>query len=87
MEETKPHQLSASEWREIMAIPAVRESWGIDDDTTLAEFRSQVYAVKCDFISGSPGYVGDLFIVQGDTLTVDAPFVLRRDPQGQLIFV
>jgi len=70
-----------------MAIPTVRESWGIDDDTTLAEFQSQVYAVKFHFISGSPGYIGDLFILQGDTLTGDAPFVLRRDPKGQLIFV
>jgi hypothetical protein len=87
MEETKPHQLTAIEWQEIMAIPAVRESWGIDDDTTLADFKSQVYAVKFHFISGSPGYIGDLFILQGDTLTGDAPFVLRRDPKGQLIFV
>ena len=36
---------------------------------------------------GSPGYVGDLFILQGSHLTGDAPFVLRRGETGTLIFV
>lgn len=67
-----------------MEIPAIRESWGIEDNTTVTEFSSQVYAARFDFISGSPGYVGDLFILQGDTLTGDAPFVVLRDQQGHL---
>jgi hypothetical protein len=70
-----------------MAIPAIRESWGIEEDTTLADFSSQVYAAKFNFISGSPGYVGDLFILQGDTLTGDAPFVLLRDDKGELVLL
>ena len=68
-----------------MAIPAIRESWGIEDDTTPADFAAEVYAAKFNFISGSPGYVGDLFILQGSHLTGDAPFVLRRDDNGSLI--
>ena len=67
-----------------MAVPVIRESWGIDDDTTRADFVSQVYAAKFNFVSGSPGYVGDLFILQGDTLTGDPPFVLRRNDKGEL---
>jgi hypothetical protein len=84
MDDTKPHPLTAAEWKEIMTVPVIRESWGIDDETTLSEFSSQVYAARFDFISGSPGYVGDLFILQGDTLTGDAPMVVRRDQKGSL---
>lgn len=85
MEDTKPHSLTSGEWQEIMSIPVIRESWGIEDSMSVSDFSSQVYAARFEFISGSPGYVGDLFIMQGDTLAGDAPFVLRRDEAGKLI--
>jgi hypothetical protein len=85
MDDTKPHPLSQAEWLEIMSLPVIRESWGIEDGTPVSDFSSQVYPVKFEFVSGSPGYVGDLFILQGDTLTGDTPFVLRRDDTGKLI--
>jgi hypothetical protein len=87
MDDTKPHPLNLAEWKEIMAIPAIRESWGIDAGTTPAEFAAEVYAARFDFVSGSPGYVGDLFILQGSYLTGDAPFVLRRENGGRLIIL
>ena len=70
-----------------MSIPAVRESWGIEGGTTPPDFAAEVYAARFNFVSGSPGYVGDLFIIQGSHLTGDAPFVLRRDEGGKLIVV
>ncbi len=73
----KPEDISLAEWREIMQVQEVKESWGLADETP-EEFAANVYAVKFDFVSGSPGYVGDLYILQGDTLTGDAPFVLTR---------
>jgi hypothetical protein len=87
MEDTKPYPLTLAEWKEIMAIQDIRESWGLDDSTTPADFAAQVYAARFNFVSGSPGYVGDLFILQGSHLTGDAPFVLRRDEGGKLIIV
>jgi len=87
MEDTKPHTLSPGEWKEIMAVPVIRESWGIDDDTTHDEFSSRIYAAKFNFVSGSPGYVGDLFVLQGDVLTGDPPMVLYRDRRGNLILL
>jgi hypothetical protein len=87
MDDTKPYPLTLIEWKEIMAIPAIRESWGIGDDTPVADFSAQVYAAKFNFVSGSPGYVGDLFVLQGSYSTGDAPMVLRRDVKGNLIFV
>jgi len=85
-DETRPHPLSMAEWRELMAIPAIRWSWGLETDETPENFAKQVYAAKFHFVSGSPGYVGDLYIVQGDTLTGDVPFVLLRGKDGKLAF-
>lgn len=75
----KPLAISIAEWNEIMQIPEVRESWGIGNETA-EEFADMVYGVKFRFTSGSPGYIGDLYILQGDVLTGDAPFVIiKRD--------
>lgn len=67
-----------------MEVPEVKESWGIQEGETPEEFADMVYGVKFNFQSGSPGYVGELFIVQGDVLTGDAPFLLVRDKDGSL---
>ena len=81
-----PHSLSPSEWVELMAIPAIRESWGLEPDENPENFTAQVYAAKFHFQSGSPGYVGDIYILQGDELTGDPPFVLLRGKDGKLDF-
>jgi hypothetical protein len=70
--------------KEIMTVEVVRESWGIADDMSPDEFASQVYAAKFNIVSGSPGYVGDLFVLQPDVLTGDAPLILYRDRTGKL---
>ena len=53
-------------------------------DETPEEFAALVYAVKFNFMSGSPGYVGDLYILQGDYLTGDQPLVFTRE-DGKLV--
>jgi hypothetical protein len=73
----KPLEISIDEWKEIMQVPEIRESWGIEDETP-EQFADLVYGVKFEFMSGSPGYVGDLYILQGDILTGEAPLVLLR---------
>lgn len=60
-----------------MEIEAARQAWGLANETP-EEFASQVYGVKFDFMSGSPGYVGNLYIVQGDVLAGDPPWVFIR---------
>jgi hypothetical protein len=54
------------------------EAWGLDNDEDPDDFAARVYAAKFDFSSGGPGYVGDLYILQGDALTDAPPIVLRR---------
>jgi hypothetical protein len=73
----KPQEISLTEWEEIIWVPEVRESWGLNNEAP-EEFASSVYGVKFNFVSGSPGYIGDLYILQGDVLTGDAPLILGR---------
>jgi hypothetical protein len=79
-----PQPLSPEEWGEIIAVPAVREAWGLEDDVTPSDFAGSVYAAKFDFVSGSPGYFGDLYILQGDALG-EPPMVLTRANDGKLL--
>lgn len=84
---TKPFALTSDEWAEIMRLDTVREAWGLEPGDTAEDFAQLVYAAKFHFVSGSPGYVGDLFILQGDHLTGDPPFVLKRDANGKLAII
>ena len=80
-----PHTLTEAEWQEIVDLPAVREAWGLRDDHDRFEFARTVYGARFNFISGNRDYVGDLYILQGDTPTEIAPMVLRQDKDGHLI--
>lgn len=81
----KPLEISLAEWQEIMAIPYISQIWGLQEDETPEFFAEMVYGVKFDFVSGSPGYVGPLYILQGDVLTGDPPIMIGRvDGQLQL---
>jgi hypothetical protein len=79
----KPQEISKTEWEEIIQIPVIRESWGLEDETP-EQFADMVYGAKFNFVSGSPGYVGDLYILQGDYLTGESPIVLIRE-NGKLL--
>jgi hypothetical protein len=83
--DNRPQTITEAEWKEIVALRAVREAWGLDDDPDPLEFASCVYGARFDFMSGGPGYVGDIYTIQGDALTEVPPTVLRRDREGHLI--
>jgi hypothetical protein len=83
--DNRPKVISEVEWKEISSLAAVREAWGLEDASDPLEFASLVYGAKFDFVSGGPGYVGDIYVLQGDALTEVPPMVLRRDTAGQLI--
>jgi hypothetical protein len=57
--DNNPHPIKENEWKEIVAVPAVRAAWGLDDDVEPLEFASVVYGARFNFISSGPGYVGD----------------------------
>lgn len=83
-DDMKPYPLTQAEWKEICEISDIRESWGLEDDEGAETLASQAYAAKFNFVSGGPGYVGDLFILCGDALG-EPMTVIRRD--GKLVVV
>lgn len=84
MHGTNPRALTQSEWVEVHQQPEVRSLWGIEKSETVDSFRESVFAVHFDFVSGSPGYVGDLYLIQGDYLGDVPPVALVRDDHGSL---
>ena len=82
----EPKSLTKDEIKEIAAIEDIRQMWGAKDAADMEDILgTMVNAAKFDFHSGSPGYVGDLYILQGDVLTGDPPLVLTRDRERQLV--
>ena len=76
---TTPHVITDDEWREIFALPEVRGMWGIEErDESWEDIAATIYGVRFDFFSGTPGFMGDLYILQGDHLGVP-PLMLIRD--------
>ena len=77
----EPMQLSDAEWKEIFELSFIRDSWGVDDDPeyTVDIWKEGVYEVKFHFMSGCPGYVGDLYVLIGDALVACPIVLVRRD--------
>ena len=78
----KPIEITLPEWKEIVQLPVIRESWGLEDETS-EQFADLVYGVKFEFASGGPGYVGDLYILHGDALS--EPMTLLRRAGGLVV--
>ena len=76
--DTKPYALTSSEITEIAAIRGIQQMWGAETANEMADIlKRSAYAVRFDFISGSPGYCGDAFLIMGDAL--EAPLMLVRE--------
>lgn len=77
-----PRPLVISEWIELFAREEIKQMWGVDN---VSDFQSMTYAVHFDFVSGSPGYCGDLYLLMGDGLAGDPPLMYTRDENGKLV--
>ena len=81
----KPQELSIAEWKELMQLAVVRESWGLQDDDSPEQFAEMAYGVRFKFSSGiAPGYCGDLYILSGDALGEPMTFIREN---GNLVLV
>ena len=81
---TKPMEVSQTEMIEIAEYEPLWELWGVENKDDMLAVLQQSYCVRFNFTSGSPGYCGDLFIIQGDALTDSPPVELARDKHGKL---
>jgi hypothetical protein len=65
--DNKPKALTNKEIKEIAPIGNIQQMWGAENtDEMVGILQVSSYAVKFDFISGGPGYVGDLYVLFGD---------------------
>ena len=80
-----PLKVSTDELKEIYEL--VGHKWGLEFESPneFAHWADSVYAVMFRFHSGAPGYVGDLFIVQGDMLTGHPPIMLIRGKADKIV--
>jgi hypothetical protein len=83
MHNPNPNKLTNAEWRELGKLTVIRESWGLEEGQYPLDLASLAYGARFEFVSGSPGYVGDIYILLGDSL--GEPMVFRRNENGQLI--
>ena len=77
MDSHHPQPISSQEWEEIAAVPYVREAWGLLDDESGEHLASVCYGAKFDFVTGGPGWAGDIYIIHDDAFG-GPPVVLRR---------
>jgi hypothetical protein len=81
----KPFCLTHSEIDEISATEAVQEICGAENAKQMREILEGAYAVKFQFTNESPGYVGDLFLIQAACLSTEIPVIrLKRNRFGKI---
>ena len=83
MNHHEPKPLSIDEWNEIASFQDVREGWGLADNEAGLQLASVCYGAKFDFVTGGPGWAGDLFVIHDDAFG-GPPFVFRRVPHGPI---
>ena len=59
-------------------MPYVREAWVVLDDESSEHLASVCYGAKFDFVTGGPGWAGDIYIIHDDAFG-GPPVVLRRE--------
>ena len=84
--DNKPNTISLVEAREIAQIEDIRDMWGAETEAEMVNVLvNDTYAVKFNFVSGSPGYVGDYYIVQGDAIGENPVQLIRENGVLKLI--
>jgi hypothetical protein len=84
--DNKPMSLNQSEIKEIADIEVVRQMWGAENVSDMQRMlNEEIYAVKFRYRSGSPGYVGDYFILLGDA--IGEALELIRDTGGAIVII
>ncbi len=85
MHNPHPNQISPAEWEELASVRDVRENFGLSGPEAAADLASAAYGARFDFITGGPGYAGDLFVIMGDGLSAPPMVFIRRDSALTLI--
>lgn len=83
--DNRPITLTAAEIKEIASNSEIQARWGGENVEVMEQILMDIYTVKFRYANGSPGYVGDLFIIQPDVLGHEFPVTrLIRDGEKGL---
>jgi hypothetical protein len=81
----KPLRLTRSELQEISASKALQEICAAEDADQMREILEGAYTAKFHFTNESPGYAGDLFLIQPSYLCSELPVIrLKRNRFGKI---
>jgi hypothetical protein len=84
--QNNPIVVSEPEFNELAQFKDLQEVWGANNAAEMAEYLSNSYCAKFYFMNGTPGYIGDLFIIQGDHLTEALPIrVVRQNGKLEVV--
>lgn len=81
----KPFALTRKEIKEIASVQRIQDLWGMANSADMEMTLNDIYTVKFQYMNESPGYVGDLFIIQPGVLGSEFPVTrLIRNREKQL---
>ncbi|HEV2452924.1 MAG TPA: hypothetical protein VGY98_01595 [Verrucomicrobiae bacterium] len=81
----KPLALTPKEIKEIASVQRIQDLWGMANSADMEMTLKDIYTVKFQYMNESPGYVGDLFIIQPGVLGSEFPVIrLVRNREKQL---
>ena len=84
----KPIAITPEEFEEIASSPEFQELWGVDSTAEAMEMLKSDYIVKFNYVEGTQGYVGDLFVIQVDCLDSEIPATrMFRGSDNQLVIL
>ncbi len=77
--------LTAKGIKEIASLKQLQEIWGAEDLKDMELRLKEIYTVKFEYMNESPGFTGDLFIIQPGVLGSEYPVTrLIRNRASQL---
>lgn len=82
----KPFAVSKNEIQELSRCAALQGKWGAGESEEMEMFLDSAYIARFEFINESPGYVGDLFVIQPGCLADEIPVTrVIRNRKGELV--
>jgi hypothetical protein len=81
----KPFALTPKEIKEIAGVKQIQDAWGTWNQADMEMILKDIYTVKFEYMNESPGYIGDLYIIQPGVLGSEFPVTrLVRNQEKQL---
>jgi len=78
MKSNTPFKITKDEWEEIKSNHTVRDAFGKKEGETLTAFKRRVYGARYKFNSDRENFIGELFVLHGDSFAYPVVALVRR---------